>query len=382
MALTDKLSAIGNAIRNKAGTTELLSLDQMPDAITNLPSGGDIEIEPIVLSGACDYACSGILASTYIKLFGNTISTDNIESMQNMFNNYNNESVPFELNVIDNYFTTSLQYMFYKCHNLKVLPKINGNFQPYNLANMFNECYSLREIPDDYFDEMDFSRMSSATSSYNHAANSMFSMCKSLRKLPVSFFSGMNKVVDRSYCYFSSGWNGCTVLDELKDLPIPYTATWTGNALYGTINNCMRLKRFTFALKEDGTPYTVQWKNQNLDFTLCVGWGNGVINEFVKYNSGITEDKVVKDTETYEALKNDDDWFAYSHHYSRYNRTSAVETINSLPDASAYLATAGGTNTIKFKGEAGSATDGGAINTMTEEEIAVATAKGWTVSFV
>ena len=46
------------------------------------------------------------------------------------------------------------------------------------------------------------------------------------------------------------------------------------------------------------------------------------------------------------------------------------------------LATAGGTNTIKFKGDSGSATDGGAINTLTEEEIAVATAKGWTVSLV
>ena len=38
--------------------------------------------------------------------------------------------------------------------------------------------------------------------------------------------------------------------------------------------------------------------------------------------------------------------------------------------------------TIKFRGEAGSATDGGAINTLTEEEIAVATAKGWTVTLV
>ena len=63
--------------------------------------------------------------------------------------------------------------------------------------------------------------------------------------------------------------------------------------------------------------------------------------------------------------------------YSRYNHDSAVETINSLPDTSAY-----GTNTIKFKGSAGSATDGGAINTLTEEEIAVATAKGWTVSLI
>lgn len=67
--------------------------------------------------------------------------------------------------------------------------------------------------------------------------------------------------------------------------------------------------------------------------------------------------------------------------YSRYNHDSAVRTINSLPDTSEYLETAGGSNTICFKGDAGSLTDGGAINTLTEEEIAVAAAKGWTITY-
>ena len=87
------------------------------------------------------------------------------------------------------------------------------------------------------------------------------------------------------------------------------------------------------------------------------------------------------DDTTYQTLKNDPDWFTTDINYSRYNHDSAVSTINSLPDTSAYLASAGGTNTIKFKGESGKLTDGGAINTLTEEEIAVATAKGWTVTF-
>ena len=81
-------------------------------------------------------------------------------------------------------------------------------------------------------------------------------------------------------------------------------------------------------------------------------------------------------------MKNNPDWFTCNFAYSRYNHDSAVETINSLPDTSAYIAANGGTNTIKFKGVAGSATDGGAINTLTEAEIAVAAAKGWTVSLV
>ena len=75
------------------------------------------------------------------------------------------------------------------------------------------------------------------------------------------------------------------------------------------------------------------------------------------------------------------DWFTEKIKYSRYNHDSAVRTINSLPDTSAYLASVGGTNTIKFKGASGTKTDGGAISNLTESEIAVATAKGWTVSF-
>ena len=58
-------------------------------------------------------------------------------------------------------------------------------------------------------------------------------------------------------------------------------------------------------------------------------------------------------------------------------------TLNSLPDTKAYLDSAGGTNTIKFKRNSGSATDGGGI---TEENIAAAAAaaseRGWTVAFV
>jgi hypothetical protein len=107
-----------------------------------------------------------------------------------------------------------------------------------------------------------------------------------------------------------------------------------------------------------------------------------LMTRVLNYNSGITADKEVKDDATYQALKNDPDWFATKIEYSRYNHDSAVNTINSLPDTSAYLAANGGTNTIKFQGASGSLTDGGAINTLTEEEIAVAAAKGWTVTFV
>ena len=137
----------------------------------------------------------------------------------------------------------------------------------------------------------------------------------------------------------------------------------------------------TFELNDDNLPIQVNWKNQNISLNVYVGFCPST-TYILNYNSGITADKEVKDDATYQALKNDPDWWTMKAEYSRYNHDSAVNTINSLPDTSAYLATAGGTNTIKFKGASGSLTDGGAINTLTEEEIAVAAAKGWTCSFV
>ena len=191
----------------------------------------------------------------------------------------------------------------------------------------------------------------------------------------------MNPVVANFYTYFNSGFHDCWSLDEVVGLPIPYTATYTGNMLGNTFSYCKRLKRITFATQEDGSPIVVNWKGQIINLYSSVGWGLNETNNAI-LNNGIIADKFVKDDASYQALKNDPDWFTFDYKYSRYNHDSAVETINSLPDTSAYLATAGDTNTIKFKGEAGSATDGGAINTLTEEEIAVATAKGWTVTFV
>ena len=208
----------------------------------------------------------------------------------------------------------------------------------------------------------------------------MFDSCFSLRSIPMNIFKSGNPYNNYSNSYFYYGFGNCCTLDQLENLPIPYTkATWTSNAFYNTFAGCNRLKNVTFALN-NGVPYTVTWKSQVIDLTNYVGYAK-FSKDILNHNSGITANKVVKDDASYQLLKNDPDWFTYNINYSRYNHDSAVATINSLPDTSAYLASKGGTNTIKFKGAAGSATDGGAINTLTSEEIAVATAKGWTVTF-
>ena len=196
--------------------------------------------------------------------------------------------------------------------------------------------------------------------------------------MPLDFLANENQNLTRAsstiYYYL---FCVCYNLDEVIDLPVNYRDKGiTANFFNYTFYTCSRLKNMTFAVQEDGTPYIAKWGSQVIDLSSVIGYAL-TLNNICDFNSGITADKEVKDDATYQALKNDPDWFTCNVAYSRYNHDSAVATINSLPDTSAY-----GTNTIKFKGASGELTDGGAINTLTEEEIAVATAKGWTVTFV
>ena len=381
MALTDKLSAIGNAIRAKTGGTELLTLDAMPNEIASIQTGGGggIEVEPIVLTGNQSYGCSGPLSSKYIEMFSNTITTNDLFGTEYMFFNSTLKKIPFNLNYQPNN-KVAMNQMFANARYLQIAPKIN-NAKFYNLKGMFTGCEHLVSLPVDYFDNFDVSGAINSTSSYTYDASYIFYGCKSLRSIPVEWFNNMNPNAGNYYVYFYYGFNGCYLLDELVDLPIPYTSNMTGNMFYSCFEYCRRLKRITFKTQEDGSPMIMNWKNQTIDLSKDVGCILPIA-ALDDCNTTITKDKFVDSDEKYQALKNDPDWFTYNSQWSRYNKTSAIETINSLPDTSAYLATAGGTNTIKFKGGSGSSTDGGAINTMTEEEIAVAAAKGWTVTFV
>ena len=383
MALTDKLTNIANAIREKAGTTEKLTLDAMPTAISALSTGGgggvNIPDEAFMISGNCDYWDYTNRFDSFITAYSNKWNTSNISSAQYMFYMSKLETIPFELNFPIGAGHPNIQFLFYDCSNLTELPNMN-NLIVYVMNHLFCGCRRIRTIPENYADTWDWSYLESQTGSWTGRQDYIFADCYSLRSFPMNIIKSGNPYASYSYAYFYTGFKNCSTLDELNNLPIPYTkAEWTRNAFNEAFRNCCRLKNITFALS-DGQPYVVKWKNQIIDLAFYIGYAdsNGII---LNYNSGITADKEVVDDATYQALKDNPDWFTCKADYSRYNHDSAVATINTLPDTSAYLASAGGTNTIRFLGSKGAKTDGGAINTLTEAEIAVATAKGWTVSF-
>ena len=300
MALTNKLTAIGNAIRAKNGETALYTLDEMPQKIAAIEGGG---------GETGDVENNHPTANAY----------DNIIGL-----NYNDSASFLKIiRAMINHVPDSWSELNWSTFNTK-------NTNP--LYNFFRSCYSLRSISPKLLTQL-----------WNNSSS--------------------------NYCAM---FENCYSLDEVIGLPI----SADGNTDYrDVVNNCYRLKRFTF-----GTTGDAFIKRNTLDFSNYVGYADSSNKtKITLFNSGITRDKEVTDAASYELLKNDPDWFTSNVAYSRYNKISAIETINSLPPGSNTL---GDVSTIKFKGEAGSLTDGGAINTLTEEEIAVAVAKEWTVAFV
>lgn len=313
--------------------------------------------------------------------YGDKITTQNLNGLSGTFQSSSElEEIKFSLNLKPTQ-ACSLVQTFLECNNLKKLPIITGAIG--DTQAVCSSCNNLQEIPNEW-NAIDFTILHTQTTYLYSRVGATFKNCYSLRKIPSDFLKQLyNNVNNNKYAYTGEMFSECYCLDEIIGLRMCANIN-TNNMFNNNFLSTSRLKKLLFDT-ENGSPRIERWKNQVIDLTKS-GYLTNSSNEskkyILQYNSGITADKEITDDASYSLLKNDNDCFTCNVAYSRYNKISAVETINSLPDTSAYLATAGGTNAIKFKGESGSATDGGAINTMTEEEIAVATAKGWTVSFV
>lgn len=359
------------------GTTTLATVghfcDRNIDINVNVAStGGSLEDfipnKAFNVTGDASYRYCGNSWQWFIDEYGDNITTSNISKAQNMFySNHLAKEIPFDINLITG--TTngvSCSDMFNDCTELLRVPYVKGSIG--SMTKMFQNCTNLIEFPDDWGDYIEWDYFHS----YKYAGiDGMFYACRRLRRLPDSLMCHL--WTSNDYIPYGQQFGYCCRLDEVNNLPVqPTTINYNKFTLF--VDYCHRLKNLTFATQADGAPQTVQWKTQVVDLTKNVGYSKSVGDVIDNY-TGITADKEVKDDTTYQALKNDPDWFTCNVAYSRYNHDSAVATINSLPDTSVY-----GTNTIKFTGAAGSATDGGAINTLTEEEIAVAAAKGWTVT--
>ena len=381
----DTLTTMADSIRlklgeetnpNAAGFTKYTPMELANKIANEMPLAKDaIPSSAKHLTGDCKYRFANLGWDWFIKQCGEEITTENIIDCNSMFYGCQTlTKIPFVINLRAGSPNISLNSMFYDCHNLIELPKIIG--KPSSIGNLFSNCKKLEYIPEEFYKDIDWGYFdnNSATS----GKSSMFRDCNALRSVPLELLKH-NVINTSNYSsYLYNGFTRCYALDELRDLPLSFIVRgWTNNGFYSTFENCYRLKAITFELNE-GQPLVLKLKNQTINLGNWIGYASGT--SYITDYTYLTKETEIRDDATYQALKNNpDSWTCFSQ-YSRYNHDSAVETINSLPDTSAYLAANGGTNTISFRGDAGSLTDGGAINTLTEAEIAVAAAKGWTVS--
>lgn len=378
------------------GTYEATDVDGYNVVTVNTPSPTD---EDLTITGDCQYRFAYGGWDWVVEKYGDRITTHDLRPLDRMFYYSNVSRIPFEINTTSGV-AIGMERMFNHCVWLSEVPKIS-NCRPSAMNSIFAECTYLINIPEDFCDWFDWSAIDATNQSgYSGGKGNLFEGCKSLRSFPVELFAHGNPNVNYGYGNFKQTFMNCTSLDEVVDVPVNHTGTWTSNAFASCFTACFRLKRLSFAMP-NGSPYVMNWKNQTIDLSSNVGHSMSVSNttwpnldtddgKNQVYNSmfsgvnpqnGISPFDCMYDDATYQEHKDNPGSWAVKVEYSRYNHTSAVETINTLPDTSAYLAANGGTNAIKFTGQAGSLTEGGAINTLTEEEIAVATAKGWTVTF-
>lgn len=360
--------ALGITAHNKSGELIIGTMASSPDAptVSELTIGGDLSYWDN--KGAWDW---------FITKYGDQITVDSnnkITKLSYAFRDSQLEEIPiiFECNMPND--NNGISYMFNGATKLKTLPSITGVVKGMT-SYTFGGCNNLSQIPASFFTDYNF------TTGYFYG---MCNNCWCLRSIDTTFMEQLTTLYTDSLYRntFALAFRNCEQLDELN-LPIRDTTTEiTVNMFYQAFSGMHRIKKLTF-----DAPNPVKWKNQVIDLTEYFGYsqtntttGQPKHLKESGYNTTITQDKVMT-ASTMTSLIGDADAYPTTINTSRYNHTSAVQTLNSLPDTSAYLTSSGGTNTIKITKYLGSLT-GSSTNDLTEEEIAVATAKGWTVSLV
>lgn len=419
------LTSIGNAIRGKTGGSELLSVpDGMVAAIESITTGGGSAVLPEelkVITGNVQHLFSKDYATLYVNAFGKQITTRDLVDAQMFYGNRTIEEVPFDLNIASGY-TNNL---FDGCSKLKKIKDINianATNTDNSIGGLFSGCKKLKEIGvirnpmitrlartfEDCNNLNYFPKIEGAVSVNTgiDLANFIFQYCFGLREVDSSFLKLLR--VNNHYSWnngYQNTFNSCYSMDRIVGLGVPISSsseTHTNNLYSQAFQYCHRLDELTFETNDDGTPKELYANNQFIDLSYEVGYcprsrwtvcnivgdikeGQSVPNfyDYIQPSASPTDIwnyQITADKNTEDYYNNKDSW-TDDLLYSRYNHRSMVNTINTLPDTSTFLASNGGTNTIAFRDTQGDSSPWGGTSNLTEEEIAVAVAKGWTVTF-
>ena len=367
------LTNIADAIRAKKSSTDTYTPAEMATAISSIETGGGggPTAEDLTFTGDLTKFNYYGRMSKLIKKYGSLMSFNDVTNLESAFmgndplnSDYSNWTI--------NLSKCILLKCFMSHDTITGFPKFQGTV--ISLNSLFWLGDSIESIPDDLFSAVTEFSYKEAESDYS----GIFSGCKALKKVPLwfgnmTFTTKAGSITSYSSVYYNTFFN-CYKLKELILPIIPSPANLNSNCFYNTFTNVRSMRKFVFAPPPAGNE-AVLWTHQtiNLADTNC-GYSSSAVQ---------MTGNIISDDETYNLYKNDPDAWADKLEYSFYNHNSALETIRSLPYAQFFDTPQSSLqNVIRFYGKSGEKTDGGAINTLTTEEIAIATNKGWTVSFV
>ena len=369
------LTNIADAIRAKKSSTDTYTPAEMATAISSIETGGGggPTAEDLTFTGDLQYFNYYGRMSKLIKKYGSQMSFNYVSNMDHAFQGNDTLNSDFSNWTINLRNHASLINAFCSTSSIKKLPKFAGGSID-SCSSIFYD-FNGENIPDDLFTNTTFNLTSTA-----NRYHGMFTDCHYLKKVPSWFSNAAFNTASHTflsyaniyYSTFRSCWQLNEIIIPLVLSPVELNQNCFDSCLYDIHN----ARKIVFAPSPDSTNESCNWKNQVIDLTIHVGYGEGDNNVSVR-----GDDKKIYDATTYAALKNDPNAWTKNLEYSFYNHDSALETLNSLP-YTGNSASQSSPNIIKFNGESGSATDGGAINTLTTAEIAQATNRCWSVSYV
>lgn len=322
-------TAIAAAITDKGVETAAdATFNTMAENIRAIKSDGSGEIPsgtPYKIRDTAQYAFAYNNHKWILENF--KLDTSDTTTLSYMF--YNSSEIE-KIPDMDTSKATKMNAMFYGCNKLKSIPKIDTS-NATDIDDIFSRCDLITEVP-----ELDISKAKNL--------DGMFQYCYSLKSIPRSILDNCFKPeLQYYYQFYYYAFTNCYRLTELLDLDIANGYTSTSNMFNSTFDYCSSLRRLTFKTNEDDTPIVTSMSNQTIDLSRCVG--------YFSYSSAA------------QKYAGDIEWTTKASE-SFYNRDSMLETIKSLPVVTKC--------TIKFKKEQG--------QLLTEDEIAIATSKGWTVT--
>ena len=267
------LTAIGDAVRGKDGSTDPILVSEIASKITAIPAGGgSIEIPTFSGTGINRFSYNNW--NWFIEQFRNQIIVDGLTSTEEMFYNSDElETIPFDINN-----SSISNALFKECTNLKEIGDIK-NCNIYGIQEIFYNCANLRYLPN--FINCIFNNLNSSSNRFRYP----FYGCYSLRNVPEDLLKNLYNLATSASSQVVYGmFYNCYALDEVKGL-FPSKATLTSNAFYNTLYACYRVKDVIFAT-DNGVPYVRNWNNQIIDLSYYIGYGVGFgVPNITSYNS-------------------------------------------------------------------------------------------------